>query len=198
MGVETRVDTQPMEQPVCDAHVVLRGVKLRGFECAQLNVLFVEHPDPAFRVGGRETYWAISADYFLYRSQATNTWGIGKAKRFEAIQNGKSNGVAHSPEGYEIWDTQNANTEALAKKGWREWVSESGKWVTRAGSGVENRGKVRPKISPCEKEVQTEHHVETKSTQTEPPPQSPSLGIMAAGVFKEDAYHQLLPPPAVP
>ncbi|CAJ1367317.1 unnamed protein product [Effrenium voratum] len=122
----------------------LRAVKLGGFQNDGLNALYVERPSEAFRVNDRETYWPASGYYFIYRSRSTSTWGIGKAKRFDAIKEGKSNGVAHSPEGYELWLEVNEG-QATRKTNWREWDIQMNKWVTRAGSGVLSRGKVRPK-----------------------------------------------------
>jgi len=127
----------------------LRGVKLGGFENEELNVLFVEKTDPRLVVNGRETYWPASAAFFIYRSASTNTWGVGKAKRFQQIKEGKSNGLAHSPESYELWLDVNEipSTPASSKKNWREWDMEGNKWVHRSGAGVLSRGKVRPKIA---------------------------------------------------
>jgi len=64
-------ESQPLVSPRPERPVVLRGVKMKGFNTPALNVLFVENPDPSFRVNGRETYWAIAADHFLYKSEAT-------------------------------------------------------------------------------------------------------------------------------
>lgn len=127
----------------------LRGVKLGGFENNELNALFVEKTDPRLVVNGRETYWPASAAFFIYRSASTNTWGVGKAKRFQQIKEGKSNGLAHSPESYELWLDVNEipSTPASSKKSWREWDMEANKWVQRPGAGVLSRGKVRPKIA---------------------------------------------------
>jgi len=121
-----------------------RAVKLGGFDNPHLNALFVERTSPAFRVNGRETFWPTSGYYFIYRSMGTNTWGIAKAKRFEAVKVNKSNGVAHSPEGFELWLEVN-ETQTATKKNWREWDVQANKWVSRPGAGVVSRGKVRPK-----------------------------------------------------
>jgi len=115
-------------------------------------------------ISDRETYWSSSGDYFLYRSESTNTWGAAKAKRFRQIRQGQNNGIAHSPEGFEIWQTASS---MLVKKPWREWDAESGKWITRQGAGVESRGKVKKKQAPNDKEIQTESRGEHKATQTD-------------------------------
>eukprot|EP00441_Pelagodinium_beii_P027267 CAMPEP_0197664568 /NCGR_PEP_ID=MMETSP1338-20131121/58718_1 /TAXON_ID=43686 ORGANISM="Pelagodinium beii, Strain RCC1491" /NCGR_SAMPLE_ID=MMETSP1338 /ASSEMBLY_ACC=CAM_ASM_000754 /LENGTH=646 /DNA_ID=CAMNT_0043243243 /DNA_START=54 /DNA_END=1991 /DNA_ORIENTATION=+ len=148
----------------------LRGIKLGGFANEGLNALFVEKPAPALAVNGRETYWPASGDYFIYRSASTNTWGVGKAKRFQQIKDGKSNGLAHSPEGYEIWVDVNEvpSTPSNSKKSWREWDVELSKWVARDGAGVHGRGKVRPKAgtgSTVEVAVQTHIQVLEKTAQ---------------------------------
>lgn len=144
---------------------VLRAIKLSGFRNQALNDVFVENHDPEVLVGGRETYWSYAGDFFLYRSESTNTWGAAKAKRFAQVKEGKGNGVAHSPEGFEIWQ----QGSALAKKPWREWDAEVKKWMLRTGSGVESRGKVRKKESPPEKGTQTDFQGEDKGVQVSPP-----------------------------
>jgi hypothetical protein len=136
----------------------LRGVKLGGFKNDEMNALFVEKNDPRLLVNDRETYWPASGKYFIYRSVSTNTWGVGKATRFNAIKAGKSNGRAHSPKGYELWlDVNEIMHSGNSGKSWREWDIESNQWKRRAGSGVRSRGKVRPKFGPqsLEAEVQT-------------------------------------------
>eukprot|EP00930_Biecheleria_cincta_P016724 TRINITY_DN13496_c0_g1_i3.p1 TRINITY_DN13496_c0_g1~~TRINITY_DN13496_c0_g1_i3.p1 ORF type:complete len:522 (+),score=54.26 TRINITY_DN13496_c0_g1_i3:84-1649(+) len=149
----------------------LRGVKLGGFENQELNVLFVEKTDPRLVVNGRETYWPASAAFFIYRSASTNTWGVGKAKRFQQIKEGKSNGLAHSPEAYELWLDVNEipSTPANSKKSWREWDVEGDKWVHRPGAGVLSRGKVRPKIAL--RSAGSEVTVQTKLTWLKDSPQ---------------------------
>jgi len=131
---------------------VTRAIKMHGFKNPALNELFVENPETDFVVNERETYWTYSGEYFLYKSAATNTWGVAKGKRFEQVKEAKTNGVAHSPEGFEIWQP----SAMLQKKAWREWDAETKKWTLRHGSGVESRGKVRKKDGPTEKGVQTE------------------------------------------
>lgn len=146
---------------------VARGVKLSGFLNPALNELFVECAEPDFQIAGRETYWTYANEYFLYRSEASNTWGAAKARRFGQIRKGNSNGLAHSPEGFDIWQP----TSALAKKAWREWDQETRKWTPRPGSGIESRGKVRKKDNgdgPQEKGVQTDLQGEVQAVQ--PPP----------------------------
>jgi len=142
----------PASIPEPERPVVLRGIKMAGFKLPELNVLFVENTDPDMMVNGRETYWSEEKHYFLYRSEATSTWGAAKARRLQAVRDGTSNGVAHSPEGFEIWD-QTA-VIAHSKRGWREWDADKKIWENRAGSGVERRGKVRPKAPPTEKACQ--------------------------------------------
>merc|ERR1711972_254671 len=164
MGTNANVSCrQDVQSSPRERKVVFRGVKLTGFRNSGLNELFVENADDEFMINGRETYWSSSGDYFLYRSESTNTWGAAKAKRFKQVRDGSSNGVAHSPENFEIWQT----AAMLAKKAWREWDAEENKWVTRQGSGVESRGKVRKKDAPFEKGTQTELSVEEKAVQTE-------------------------------
>lgn len=155
----------PASIPEPERPVVLRGIKMAGFQLAELNVLFVEDTDPDKMVNGRETYWSEDNNYFLYRSQATSTWGAAKARRLQAVRDGTSNGVAHSPEGFEIWDTQ--AVIAHSKRGWREWDADQSKWVNRAGSGVERRGKVRPKASPLEKACQAKPDTCSQACQTD-------------------------------
>jgi len=153
---------------------VLRGLKMQGFQTAQLNVLFIESKEESWKVNGRETYWSEAKDYFLYYSKATDTWGLGKGKRFQAIIDGASNGVAHSPEKYEIWDTgrdsaHGSRKRAASRGNWREWDTKAGKWVSRPNSGVANRGKVRPKVGgPESKAVQTEWSCKDQECQTDP------------------------------
>jgi len=147
----------------------LRAVKLGGFQNDWLNVLFVERQAPQFRVNQRETYWPASGAYFIYRSVSTNTWGIAKAKRFQAVKEARSNGVAHSPEGYELWLEVNEGQGTTRKTNWREWDTSLNKWVARPGSGVLSRGKVRPKLNNTnrqEAETQTEFQVSHRSVQT--------------------------------
>jgi len=155
----------PASIPEPERPVVLRGIKMAGFRLADLNVLFVESTDPDTKVNGRETYWSAANDYFLYRSEATSTWGAAKARRLQAVRDGTSNGVVHSPEGFEIWDSQ--AVIAHSKRGWREWDPEQSKWVMRAGSGVESRGKVRPKASPLEKASQAQPETCNRECQTD-------------------------------
>jgi len=155
----------PASIPEPEKPVVLRGIKMAGFQLAELNVLFVESTDRDTTVNGRETYWSAANDYFLYRSEATSTWGAAKARRLQAVRDGTSNGVAHSPEGFEIWDSQ--AVIAHSKRGWREWDSEHSKWVNRPGSGVESRGKVRPKASPLEKASQAKPETCNQGCQTD-------------------------------
>lgn len=136
----------------------LRGVKLAGFKNPDMNSLFVEKNDPRLMVNERETYWPASGKFFIYRSVSTNTWGVGKATRFLAIKDGKSNGRAHSPKGFELWlDVNEIQHSANANKSWREWDAEANAWKRRAGAGVLSRGKVRPKFGPqsLDAEVQT-------------------------------------------
>eukprot|EP00933_Yihiella_yeosuensis_P074046 TRINITY_DN82880_c0_g1_i1.p1 TRINITY_DN82880_c0_g1~~TRINITY_DN82880_c0_g1_i1.p1 ORF type:complete len:542 (-),score=95.85 TRINITY_DN82880_c0_g1_i1:172-1797(-) len=130
--------------PTNSSGIYLRGVVLSGFKNSGINKLFVERPAAKFKVNGRESYWAASNEYFLYKSINTGTWGVGKAKRFEQIKAGKSNGLAHSPEGFEIWVEGN-DPAGIATKSWREWDIEGNKWASRAGAGVQSRGKVKPK-----------------------------------------------------
>eukprot|EP00930_Biecheleria_cincta_P099979 TRINITY_DN91593_c0_g1_i1.p1 TRINITY_DN91593_c0_g1~~TRINITY_DN91593_c0_g1_i1.p1 ORF type:complete len:550 (-),score=70.81 TRINITY_DN91593_c0_g1_i1:91-1740(-) len=127
--------------------VSLRGVKLHGFQNPGINVLFVERKSPLFEMDGRETYWNASQEFFIYRSASTNTWGVAKGKRFKQVKENKSNGIAHSPEGYEIWlDGPETNLDPpLTRKNWREWDAAESKWAPRVGAGVLTRGKVRPK-----------------------------------------------------
>jgi len=135
-----------------------QAVKLGGFQNPQLNALFVERNSPEFRVNGRETYWPASGQYFIYRSAGTNTWGIAKARRFQAVKDAKSNGVAHSPSGFELW-LEADERQPSQRKGWREWDIQQSKWVQRPEAGVVSRGKVRPKagvtLPKAEAEVQT-------------------------------------------
>eukprot|EP00930_Biecheleria_cincta_P042147 TRINITY_DN2899_c0_g1_i1.p1 TRINITY_DN2899_c0_g1~~TRINITY_DN2899_c0_g1_i1.p1 ORF type:complete len:508 (+),score=62.50 TRINITY_DN2899_c0_g1_i1:90-1613(+) len=136
----------------------LRGVKLGGFKKEEMNVLFVEKNDPRLLVNDRETYWPASGRYFIYKSASTDTWGVGKATRFNAIKAGKSNGRAHSPKGYELWlDVNEIRHSGNSSKSWREFDVETNTWKRRAGAGVRSRGKVRPKFGPqcLEAEVQT-------------------------------------------
>ncbi|CAE8623201.1 unnamed protein product [Polarella glacialis] len=137
------------------AGAFLKGVKLSGFKNETLNSLFVEKKGSTLLVGGRETYWLASNEYFIYKSSSsqlfhkgdsTTTWAVGKGKRFSQIQVGKSNGVAHSPEGFEIW--AEGNEPAGSKKAWREWDAVANSWMTRPNSGVQSRGKVRPQVAP--------------------------------------------------
>ncbi|CAE7644919.1 SKI2 [Symbiodinium pilosum] len=132
-----------------------KAVKLGGFQNPHLNVLFVERPAREFQVNERETYWPASGYYFIYRSRSTNTWGIAKAKRFEAVKESKSNGVAHSPEGFELWLEANERQPAQ-RKNWREWDLQLGKWVSRSEAGVISRGKVRPKVGNSTSKVEVE------------------------------------------
>eukprot|EP00439_Symbiodinium_sp_Y106_P087261 s33_g43.t1 len=81
----------------------------------------------------------------------TNTWGIAKARRFQAVKDlagfisdAKSNGVAHSPSGFELW-LEADERQPSQRKGWREWDIQQSKWVQRPEAGVVSRGKVRPK-----------------------------------------------------
>jgi len=154
-----------------DQQLVLRGIKMHGFRTPQLNVLFIENRDASTKVNGRETYWTEAGDYFLYFSKATDTWGLAKSRRFQAVIDGTSNGVAHSPEKYEIWDSPSGRKQAARTLGnWREWDAKVSKWVPRLNSGIENRGRVRPKVAPpLEKAVQTEVDVKDNHSQTDPP-----------------------------
>jgi len=169
----------------------LRGIKMRGFHTQELNVLFVESAEPTYFVHGRETYWSAAGDFFLYRSEATNTWGAAKAKRFQQVREGTSNGVAHSPEGYEIWDAGDPQT----KRGWREWSPEEAKWVQRPGSGVESRGKVRPKSNASAVAVQTEPmQVAHKAVQTDlSRPTSPPKSILRTSPTNSEAVARTMP-----
>lgn len=156
----------------------LRGIKLSGFRQPELNVLYVESTDPAAMINGRETYWSATNETFLYRSEATNTWGVAKAKRFKAVKEGTSNGIAHSPEGYEIWDFRGQHHQS--RRGWREWDASISKWATRPNSGVESRGKVRPKAPALDKASQTERPaLRDEESQTDVPP---SKSILKATV----------------
>jgi len=148
-----------------------RAVKMTGFKNPGLNDMFIENSEPSYVINERETYWSSKGDFFLYRSAATNTWGAAKAKRFQNIKDGKSNGVAHSPEGFGLWDSGKA---VQMKKAWREWDADASKWMTRQGSGVESRGKVRKKEQNVEKSTQTQFSAEAKATQTEPREPRPS------------------------
>lgn len=145
------LESEPAEKE--SATEGLRAVKLIGFRASELNVLFVERQASEFFLNGRETFWNSTNDYFLYYSKLTNTWGAAKAKRFQQVQNGKSHGVAHGPEGVGIWDSS-------LTKGWREWDSQASKWTVQPEAGVESRGKVRPLINSknpkVEKGVQTD------------------------------------------
>lgn len=156
----------PVSPPAGDV-LVLRGIKMHGFRCPELNVLFIESKDPSTKVNGRETYWTEAGDYFLYRSKATDTWGIAKARRFEAVINGNSNGVAHSPEGCEIWESSSSRAKRAP---WREWDCEARKWITRPSSGVESRGRVRPKARFSDVAIQTELATQDQGSQTDPRP----------------------------
>lgn len=148
--------SQNQERPLSPTqnarHHVFRAIKLTGFNNAALNVLFVENTAPEAAVGGRETYWSHSGDFFLYYSGANNTWAAGKAKRLTQVREGKNNGVAHSPDGFELWPVAPAPT----RESWREWDPQAAKWTIRKGAGVETRGKWRKKDAPCEKGVQTD------------------------------------------
>mmetsp|Transcript_53920 Transcript_53920/g.144416 ORF Transcript_53920/g.144416 Transcript_53920/m.144416 type:complete len:266 (-) Transcript_53920:116-913(-) len=160
----------PLSPPPADHGVVLRGIKMHGFSTPQLNVLYIESMEASTKVNSRETYWTEASDYFLYYSKATDTWGLAKARRFQAVVDGTSNGVAHSPEGYEIWeDAARVKRRAARTLGnWREWDTKANKWMPRPNAGIEHRGKVRPKVpSPLEKAVQTERAVKDKECQTD-------------------------------
>lgn len=169
--LSSTMSSPPVSPPTASArpqHVVLRGIKMHGFSTPQLNVLFIEGREASTKVNGRETYWTEANDYFLYYSKATDTWGLAKARRFQAVIDGTSNGVAHSPEGYEIWEDANGRKRATRTLGnWREWDNKAGKWMPRANSGIEHRGKVRPKVVPLEKAVQTDVASKDQQCQTD-------------------------------
>lgn len=133
--------------PTTPSGVSLRGIKLHGFQTVGINALFVERKSPSYQIEGRETYWTAASDYFMYKSAGTNTWGVAKGKRFQQVKTNKSNGIAHSPEGYEIW-LDGPETDLgppLTRKNWREWDTTESKWAPRVGAGVLTRGRVRPK-----------------------------------------------------
>mmetsp|Transcript_77032 Transcript_77032/g.225933 ORF Transcript_77032/g.225933 Transcript_77032/m.225933 type:complete len:559 (+) Transcript_77032:105-1781(+) len=175
----------PVSPPPLDQPAVLRGIKMHGFHTPQLNTLFIESRDDSSKVDNRETYWTEANDYFLYHSKATDTWGLAKGRRFQAVINGTSNGVAHSPEGYEVWCSKGRRGAAQGHGSWREWDTNAGKWLPRPNSGVESRGRVRPKAllhelhhagdpqqavccaPPVEKAVQTEPSVKDQQCQTD-------------------------------
>jgi len=154
-----------------------RAVKMTGFKNPGLNDMFIENNEPSYIINERETYWSSTGDFFLYRSASTNTWGAAKAKRFQNIKDGKSNGVAHSPEGFGLWDSGKV---VRLKKAWREWDADASKWMSRQGSGVDSRGKVRKKEQSADKGTQTQFTGEAKATQTEQREPRPSGSAPAA------------------
>ena len=74
----------------------VRGLYPSGMRCVQATR--VEAMEEAARLAQEasapdarwanegETYWPASGAYFIYRSLSTNTWGIAKAKRFQAVK----------------------------------------------------------------------------------------------------------------
>lgn len=124
---------------------VLRAVKLKGFKTGGVNVLFVENPDPASRINGRETFWNASRDFFIYHSQATKTWGIAKGRRFLQVREGQNNGLIHSPEGFELWDID--SDAAAPTKEWREWDDQAQTWSQRPDAGIASHGTMRQRVA---------------------------------------------------
>merc|ERR1712113_498808 len=83
-----------------------------------------------------------------------------------------------------------------SKKGWREWSAQEGKWVTRPDAGVENRGKVRPKVPPTEKAVQAVCPMESKASQTELEPVEHSVTKVHHSILKTGAKPQSILKPS--
>jgi len=115
----------------------LRAVVLGGFSCRALNTLFVERPSKQYRLNGRESYWSEKADYFIFYNAAMRTWAVEKAKRLSHVQCGQSNGVAHGPDGYDIW------CKSL-REGWYEYDKEAFAWTHHGSAGVTRRGRAKP------------------------------------------------------
>merc|ERR1712048_157719 len=116
---------------------------LKGFRMTMLNALFVEKPSDAHQIAGRETYWTEKGDLFLFYNAQMRTWAVEKARRYEQVIDGRSQGVAHSPKGYEL-----SSTSAAPVEGWYEWNKEITKWILSPGSGVARRGRVRRMQGP--------------------------------------------------
>merc|ERR1712217_943217 len=107
-----------------------------------LNALYVEKTSDAFHVGGRETYWTEKGDFFLFYSSNMRTWAVEKSRRFHQVLTGQSQGVAHSPKGFDV------TLPAPAVEGWYEWNKETMTWVFSQGAGVGRRGRVKRMRSP--------------------------------------------------
>eukprot|EP00931_Biecheleriopsis_adriatica_P076250 TRINITY_DN4997_c0_g1_i2.p1 TRINITY_DN4997_c0_g1~~TRINITY_DN4997_c0_g1_i2.p1 ORF type:complete len:645 (+),score=115.83 TRINITY_DN4997_c0_g1_i2:78-2012(+) len=152
------------------ANEALRAIKLSGFQNLAINSLFVEKKDRSLWIADRETYWTTDGKLFLYKSAATNTWAVGKEKRFSQIKEAKSNGLAHSPAGLEIWQEVNEQSPVNNRKDWREWDPSIPKWVYRSGSGVVSCGKVRQKRAKgVDAAVQTAYEVVEQEVNTDHP-----------------------------
>jgi len=148
-GLHGRFASAPVGMPGASAHEPpefkadgdkvqpFRAVVIAGFQSAELNVMYVERPDPTFRIGDRETYWSVTQKHFIFYCLRTGTWAIEKAKRFQKVVDGKASGIVHSPQGLEIWSN-------VKREGWWEWDAKSSQWMTRFGAGIKRHGWARP------------------------------------------------------
>jgi hypothetical protein len=174
----------------------LQAVKLGGFKTEAFNAFFVEYPNAKSRVNGQSTWWS-GKDWFIFYSPQTRTWGIARGSRLDRVRAGQSQPHAHSPAGYDL--LRGAELEPPA--GWKEWdaeAGEAGQWMTRPGSGVRSRGRVRPRPRPVDEALSPEAPEGGRFRAVRPEVnRSPQPVHLATGSSPERPSPPL-PPPAEP
>eukprot|EP00929_Paragymnodinium_shiwhaense_P089614 TRINITY_DN49776_c0_g1_i1.p1 TRINITY_DN49776_c0_g1~~TRINITY_DN49776_c0_g1_i1.p1 ORF type:complete len:760 (-),score=144.02 TRINITY_DN49776_c0_g1_i1:73-2352(-) len=121
----------------------VRAILLGGFEQGALNTVFVER-EAGFRICERETYWSDKGEHFLFYNKGMDAWVVERSKRFKKCALQPTAGVAVSPKGLggDLGVVQPSSAE-----GWSEWDKHAGAWQRRPGSGVVQRGRVKPSMT---------------------------------------------------
>lgn len=120
---------------------MLRLLQLTGFKHAGVNGLFLEaKPEANLAVGGRETYWAVTGNFFMFYNVATRTWAVERSKHIADVQAARRSGFLHSQEDFDVRGPP-------ALEGWREWDRHTRAWLPCPRAGIATRGRARPSVA---------------------------------------------------
>jgi len=133
---EWKIPVWPEQSP--EAAAKLRTVSLAGFKTEALNEEFLEGPGAEFEVQGRETYWQVSGEYFLFYCQRFRKWRVAGIAAFGKNRDGDCFGfVSDGVAGRDVQDPS-------LIKGWIE--VEGGAWQRRKEAGVSALGTLNDQL----------------------------------------------------
>lgn len=125
-----------------DEAVKLNTVTLGGFAMKSINEEYLEGPNEAFSMQGRETYWQASGKYFMYYCQRFDKWRIAEISAFSKNSDGQCFAfVSDAHPGRDILNVSHI-------KGWIE--VENGEWAVRQDAGVVQVGKLGDQLAAQE------------------------------------------------